>query len=228
MKRFTCAVIVAAGKSTRMGLEISKTLINLNEKPAIFYSLQAFQLSEHIDEIVLVCREQDRAEMEEIAKQFPKFKCTAIGGETRMQSVYSGIRKASDEAKYYAIHDGARALITKSDIDKVVEAAYISGAATLGTQVVDTIKIVNTDLSIKNTPDRSKLYAVQTPQVFEKTTYIKAIEYAMSNDIRVTDDCSLLEIMGERVQIVEGFTDNIKLTNQNDIVRAQIILEGRI
>ena len=224
---FTTAVIVAAGKSTRMGLHISKTLITLNEKPAISYTLQAFQLSEYIDEIVLVCREEDRDEMESIASQFSKFKCTAIGGDTRLKSVFNGIKKASENATYFAIHDGARALITKSDIDKVVSAAFVSRAATLGTKVTDTIKIVNPDLSIKETPDRRKLYAVQTPQVFEKMIYKNAIEYAVANDIQVTDDCSLLELMGERVQIVEGFTDNIKLTTQNDIVRAQIILEGR-
>lgn len=227
MKEYTSAIIVAAGKSTRMGLHISKTLITLNEKPAIYYTLQAFELSDMIDEIVLVCREEDRVEMNDIASQFSKFKCTAIGGETRLHSVYNGIKKASENTTYYAIHDGARALITTSDINKVVKAAFISRAATLGNKITDTVKIINPDLSIRETPDRNKLYTVQTPQVFEKKIYETAIEYAVANDIKVTDDCSLLELMGERVQIVEGFTDNIKLTTQNDIVRAQIILEGR-
>lgn len=227
MSRYTCAIVVAAGNSTRMGLSISKTLVTLNEKPAIFYSLQAMQLSDLIDEIVLVCRAQDRDKMEEIAKVFSKFKCVTIGGNSRLESVFNGIMCASDMTTHYCIHDGARALVTTYDIDKVMDAAFEYGAATLGTKVIDTIKVVNDDLSIQNTPDRTKLYAVQTPQVFEKEIYLQSINNGIKNSLQVTDDCSLLEQLGYKVMIVEGSTDNIKLTTQNDIIKAQIILEGR-
>lgn len=224
---YTSAIIVAAGNSTRMGLQISKTLITLNEKPAIFYTLQAFELADHIDEIVLVCRTIDKDEMESIARDFSKVKCIVPGGDTRTMSVYNGVKAASECTTHFAIHDGARALVTTKEIDNVVEAAFEYNAATLGTKVTDTIKVVDDDVLIEKTIDRTKLYAVQTPQVFEKSLYLAAIHNAIENDLQVTDDCSLLESIDVKVKIIEGFTDNIKLTTQNDIVRAQIILESR-
>lgn len=225
MKNFTTAIIVAAGNSTRMGLSVNKTLISILDKPSIYYSLYEFNKSDLVDEIILVTRLEDKDEMQNIAKDFEKFKKVVIGGKTRTISVYNGVKNASGKTTHFAIHDGARALIKKEYIDKVINEAFICGAATLGTKVTDTIKSVDSDKNIETTIDRTKLFSVQTPQVFEKSLYLRAIKNAIDNDLCVTDDCSLIEQINEKVKIVEGYNDNIKLTTKEDLKRAKMILE---
>ena len=133
---------------------------------------------------------------------------------------------ADAQAEYLAIHDGARPLITTDEITAVVEAAFETGAATVGTAVTDTIKIADENSYIVNTPDRAALRAVQTPQVFEKELYTFAINDADSLD-SVTDDCSLIEKMGGEVLIVDGSFENIKLTTPIDVLIAESILSKR-
>ena len=136
----------------------------------------------------------------------------------------NGIGACSENAKYYAIHDGARPLITVEEIERVVEAAFDTGAATLGTSVKDTIKVVDGFNNIESTPIRSQLRAVQTPQVFERDLYRFALENAGDNLINFTDDCSLIENMGGEVLVVKGNEENIKLTTPIDIVIAESCL----
>lgn len=229
MSAFVSAVIVAAGGSVRMGIADSKQFIPLLSQPAIEYTLKAFQKCHLIKEIVIVCREQDNDRINKIIELngFNKVSKLVKGGDSRADSVRNGIGACSENAKYYAIHDGARPLITVEEIERVVEAAFDTGAATLGTSVKDTIKVVDGFNNIESTPIRSQLRAVQTPQVFERDLYRFALENAGDNIINFTDDCSLIENMGGEVLVVKGNEENIKLTTPIDIVIAESILKSR-
>lgn len=229
MSAFVSAVIVAAGGSVRMGIADSKQFIPLLSRPAIEYTLKAFQKCYLIKEIVIVCREQDNDRINKIIELngFSKVSKLVKGGDSRADSVRNGIGACSENAKYYAIHDGARPLITVEEIERVVEAAFDTGAATLGTSVKDTIKVVDGFNIIESTPIRSQLRAVQTPQVFERDLYRFALENAGDNLINFTDDCSLIENMGGEVLVVKGNEENIKLTTPIDIVIAESILKSR-
>lgn len=193
------------------------------------YTLKAFQKCHLIKEIVIVCREQDNDRINKIIELngFSKVSKLVKGGDSRADSVRNGVGACSENAKYYAIHDGARPLITVEEIERVVEAAFDTGAATLGTSVKDTIKVVDGFNIIESTPIRSQLRAVQTPQVFERDLYRFALENAGDNLINFTDDCSLIENMGGEVLVVKGNEENIKLTTPIDIVIAESILKSR-
>lgn len=210
-----------------MGLEISKQFIDLNGEPVIARTLNAFEKSSVIDSVVVVCRDCDRKRIEDIVlqKNFKKIKSVAPGGLTRDESVCNGILKCDERTTHFAIHDGARPLISQDDIKRVVSCAVENGSAVLATFVTDTIKVVNENDEIVSTPVRSTLRAVQTPQVFEKNIYLKALEYAKKNKDPVTDDCKLVENIGEKIKIVIGSETNIKLTTKNDIKLAKSILK---
>lgn len=227
MRFFTSAVIAASGNSTRMGMTVSKQLIELNGKPTLWHTLSAFEGCDVIDEIIVVCRECDMSSIRAIAQEFNKVSAVVTGGSTRAESVKNGVNAASESAQFFAIHDGARPLVTSDDIKRVVERAYITNAATLGTPVTDTIKVVDSDSIITDTPVRDTLRAVQTPQVFERMLYLRAIDNAVKNNLSVTDDCSMVEALNESVEIVLGSSENIKLTTQTDIIFAQAILSSR-
>ena len=226
-ERYTTAIIVAAGNSTRMGYRISKQLIPLNGRPAIEYTIRAFQSCDLIDEIIVVARPQDIDDIAYTAFAFRKVSTVTAGGKDRAESVRKGIHAASKQATHYAIHDGARILISEPEIRRVLEAAYDCGAATLGTPLTDTVKIVSSDMDIISTPDRSSLYAVQTPQVFERELYNRAMMNAVNNNLAVTDDCAMVEAIGERVKVVRGEYSNIKLTTPADVIIAEAILSKR-
>ena len=227
MKYFTSAIIAASGNSTRMGLDKSKQLIDLCGKPTIEHTLLAFENCDVIDEIVVVCRECDMESIKAIAKKFSKVKAVATGGDTRDKSVKNGVDACSKNARFFAIHDGARPLVKVEDIKRVVERAYEVKACALGTAVTDTIKLVDDENVILSTPVRSTLKAVQTPQVFERELYLRAINNAVEKGLSVTDDCSMVEALSERVEIVLGNAENIKLTTVTDITFAKAILRNR-
>lgn len=226
-KSFVTAIIVAAGNSTRMGTITSKQFIPLLGKPAISYTFNAFEEAESIDEVVVVCRECDLQQIKDIAKEEGCKKVTSFvfGGATRSESVKAGIRAASEKTTHFAIHDGARALILPSNIDKVVSVALKIKAAALGVPVTDTVKVVDEDGYIISTPIRSNLRGAQTPQVFEKELYLSALKVCEGEDF--TDDCALVEKVGAKVKIVDGDYTNIKLTTLQDVPLAEGILKRR-
>jgi 2-C-methyl-D-erythritol 4-phosphate cytidylyltransferase len=223
---FVSAVVVAAGNSTRMGLEKSKQFIKLAGECVISHTLKAFENAAIIDSVVVVCRDCDRAEIESIIKEkeYKKVRAVAEGGDERADSVKNGILSCDEKTTHFAIHDGARPLIKEEDIEKVVKKAFETSAAALGTYVTDTIKVVNENDEIVSTPVRSELRAVQTPQVFEKALYLKALDYAEENKQPVTDDCKLVENIGGKVSVVIGSESNIKLTTKNDIAVANSLV----
>lgn len=229
MKNYVTAIIVAAGNSSRMGLTMSKQFIPLLGQPAIKYTLSVFQRSYIINSIVVVCRPQDEIAIRSIIDKndITKVRAVVYGGATRGESVANGINASSDETTHFAIHDGARPLVELEDIEKVVKASFETGAATLGTYVTDTIKNVDEEGNIVSTPVRSKLRAVQTPQVFEKDKYLKALSIAKENNLEFTDDCQLIENAKGKVRVVIGNSTNIKLTTQADITIAENILSRK-
>lgn len=215
------AVIVAAGNSTRMGT--NKQLLMLGDRPVIAHTLAAFQRASVIDEIVLVTRAEDEGILRDIAAQYGITKLTAVvsGGAERQESVANGVAACRADAAYFAIHDGARPLITPELIAAVVEAAGRDGAAAAAVRVKDTIKVADERGFIVDTPDRATLWSVQTPQVFERALYLDALARARESGLRVTDDCRLAEAAGYAVRLVEGSYANLKITTPEDIPMAE-------
>lgn len=226
---FVTAVIVAAGGSTRMGGGISKQLLLLNGEPVIAHTLRAFGQAGPIRELVVVCREQEQATLTALVERLGIEKKTVfpLGGGTRQESVFRGIRAASPQATYFAIHDGARALITPEGIARVVEDAFIHRASTAAVPVKDTIKTADAQGFVTGTPERAALWSVQTPQVFEKALYLRAMEQALRERMDYTDDCQLVERLGMPVHLCMGSYENIKLTTVEDIPVARQILQKR-
>ena len=217
------AVIVAAGSASRMG-GIDKIMEPLEGEPLVMHSVRAFQNCDAIKEIVVVTRQDLIVPIMSLCADLPKVKAVVAGGSSRPESVSAGLNALSEKIKLAAIHDGARPLITWQVIDRTVRAANSYGAAAPGIPVKDTIKVVKGGL-VADTPDRSTLWAVQTPQVFDFDLLRGALQKARLEDAKITDDCSAVENMGMSVKIVEGDERNIKITTPLDLKLAEMILE---
>jgi 2-C-methyl-D-erythritol 4-phosphate cytidylyltransferase len=226
-KPFVTAVIVAAGNSTRMG-GVNKQFLLIDGVPVLIRTLSAFSESNMVDEIVIAAREEDVPKMYAMIKEYKVLKVTDIvkGGKTRQESVFNAIRRSSPLSEYFAIHDGARPLVTGKIIEDTVREAFLTGAAATGVKVKDTVKVVNEKGIITSTPDRNYLWAVHTPQVFERRLYLSAIDNVINSEM-FTDDCRLLEEYGTEVKMVEGSYENIKITTPEDTDIAQAILYRR-
>ncbi|HEX3016349.1 MAG TPA: 2-C-methyl-D-erythritol 4-phosphate cytidylyltransferase [Caproicibacter sp.] len=224
-----CAVIAAAGTSSRMNLKITKQFLPLFGMPAVLRTILTFEAAKKVNSIVIVCRPEDQQQMNIVVKGCGAKKVTAIvsGGNTRQQSVAAGIAAAPPETGWLAIHDGARPLITAEKIDECISDAQKFGASALAVPVKDTIKMIDEDQFVVSTPQRKLLWAVQTPQVFEREIYEKAMKQAENNGFDYTDDCQLLENAGVKVHLCMGSYENIKLTTPDDIIAAETILRRR-
>ena len=222
----TCgAVIVAAGTASRMG-GIDKVMASLKGEPMIARTVRIFQECDAISEIVIVTREDLIIPITDLCRDMyaSKVKAVVRGGSSRQESVSLGLNALSNKVKLVAVHDGARPLITWQVIDRVVRAANSYGAAAPAVPVKDTIKVVEGRV-VKNTPDRSTLFAVQTPQIFDFDILRVALKKAEKDGAAVTDDCSAVELMGMSVKIVEGDEHNIKVTTPMDLRIAEMLLE---
>ena len=185
----------------------------------------AFERCERIAEIVVVARPCDHEELRETAAKcgITKLKTITEGGDTRQGSVIKGLKCISEDTKLVAIHDGARPLVKPEHIEKVIKDASVFGGATLGVPVKDTIKVVNDSL-ITDTPYRPSLYITQTPQIFKKSVYMKAVQFAIDHELDFTDDCQLAEAIGCKVYMTTGDYTNIKITTPEDIEIAELLL----
>ena len=220
----TCGVvIVAAGTASRMG-GIDKVMAPVKGEPMIVRTARTFQNCEAVSEIVIVTRDDLIIPITGLCQDMPKVKMVIRGGNSRQESVALGLNALSSRVKLAAIHDGARPLVTWQVIDRTIRAANSYGAAAPAIPVKDTIKVVEGRI-VKNTPDRSTLYAVQTPQVFDLDLLRGALQKAQADGAAVTDDCSAVERMGMSVKIVEGDERNIKVTTPMDLKIAEMLLE---
>lgn len=217
------AIILGAGNGTRMKSEKSKLLLEIGSKTVIERSVDAFLSVSDIDEIIVVARERDvEIYSELLTDERISF---VIGGATRQQSVKNAVETV-DEAHLIIIHDGARPLIKCEDIEKTIRAAEEFSAAAVGVYVKDTIKIVDKQGFVESTPDRSTLFAVQTPQIFDFDLYKSAMQKADEQGLDFTDDCQLVELCGGKVKMVEGSYSNIKITTPDDIALAENLLKN--
>lgn len=217
------AVIVAAGGATRMG-GINKQFLCLCGIPVLARSLLAFQNHPRISQIVAVCRQEDRADVQKLVCQYEISKLTDItaGGKSRAESVQHGLELCRQELA--AVHDGARPLVSAPVIARVLDAAELYGAAACAVPVKDTVKQADQGGKILATPDRSRLRLVQTPQAFDLRLYRQAAEELGDDAITgLTDDCAVLEAAGHDVYLVEGDYRNIKITTPEDMAVAEAL-----
>ncbi len=215
------AVLVAAGSSTRMGTP--KQWLPLCGKPVLAHTLAAFDACPAITEIVVVMRPEDEAPVAALLQALHTPAKAVVGSTTRCRSVAKGVAACETGADYVAIHDGARPLITPALIARTVEDAVAHGAAAAAVPVKDTLKFITPEGYIEATPDRSRLWAVQTPQVFPKAQYEAALAQEQVDD--VTDDCQLFERLGLPVYLTKGDYANLKITTPEDLAVAKELLQ---
>ena len=204
---------------------VSKPNIKLLGKTLFEYVLQAFDES-MVDEIIVVCSEDNEDSLRELAKGFNKPITQVRGGESRAESVYNGISACVD-ADIICVHDCARPFITKEIITKTLEAAQKTGAACVCAPVVDTVKYKDPKTGAISTPERANLFAVQTPQCFKYDLYIEAFEYNRDNIQSFTDETSLLESKGFSVDYIRVTETNMKLTAVDDVPIAEILMKRK-
>ena len=210
------AVILAAGSGTRFGGD--KLYAALRDVPVLARTLAVFQNAELVEEIVLVVRSDGLQTAGELCREygFSKVRVIVPGGETRALSCYAGVMTVSEEMDIVAVHDGARPLVTDKIIEDAIWAAYRHGAAVPAVPVRDTVKRIE-DNVVTETPDRSALRAVQTPQCFQRNVIQAAMMDAVKNAPDITDDCMAVERIGGRIWVTEGSEENIKITTPFDL-----------
>ena len=225
------AVVLCAGRGTRMNSEVQKQYLLIKGKPVVYYSLIAFEKCPFIDEIVLVTgKEEIEYCRHEIIEKYnlKKVKSIVAGGKERYHSVFEGL-KAIGCCDYVYIHDGARPFIDQELLQRACDSVRIHKACVVGMPVKDTIKISGQDGFADHTPDRSKLWMVQTPQVFQYSLVYQAYDKIMKYPgIQVTDDAMVVEQMGQaKIKLVEGSYKNIKITTPEDLEIAEIFTKDR-
>ena len=223
-------VIPAAGKGKRMKAEKNKQFLKLNGKEVLAHTVEKFEKNNLIDEIIIVAKEDEIDYCKDnIVKKYNLNKVLKVtaGGLTRQESVYNGLQEISSSSDFVLIHDGARPFINQELINKVVEKVKQYDAVAVGVPVKDTIKVINSDKMIINTPERSKLVAIQTPQLFERELIIRAYQQAIEEDFIGTDSASLVERLNRSVKLVEGSYENIKITTPEDLEFGKRVLMGR-
>lgn len=221
-------VIVAAGTGSRMKKDINKQFIKLKNKEIVAHTIEIFYNSENIDDIVVVIREDEEEYFNKNIKEkygFTNIK-VAHGGNERQDSVFNGIKMLKKECDVVLIHDGARPFVTDDIIKRSINKANEHNAIVVGVKVKDTIKVVSDNGNIVDTPNRSYLWAVQTPQVFKYDIITKAYEDAYNNNYYGTDDAMLVERIGYNVKMIEGSYNNIKITTQEDLEFGEQILKN--
>ena len=216
------AILAAAGSSQRMGGE-NKLLLPLDGMPVLAHTLRAVDAAQSVDEIVIAAREEDLLTYAELCKTYGIRKPVkvVVGGATRQESVLRAALEARADAKLLAVQDGARPLVTP----EVLRAAVCAAAAP-AVPVHDTIKLAR-DRRVTETPDRSMLFAVQTPQVFDAGLLKAALQSALTEHAALTDDCSAVERLGKAVYLTDGDEENIKITTPLDLIVAETILRRR-
>lgn len=201
----------------------SKLLLKINGKTVLERSVNAFLNISDVDEVIVVAREKDIPAFSDIL--IDERVSFVVGGDTRQQSVMNAL-DVIDDCELIIIHDGARPLIKSIDIENTIRAAKENKAAAVGVFVKDTVKVVDKNGFVVSTPDRSTLFAVQTPQIFDFELYRNAAQSAREKGFDFTDDCQLVESFNQKVKTVVGSYSNIKITTPDDIVLAENLLKN--
>lgn len=220
------AVILAGGKGSRMGADISKQFILINNKPILYYTLQKFIESNIIHKIVLVLPkgEIEYCKKEVLEKYSLSVDVIVEGGKERQDSVYNGLRACS-HCEMVLIHDGARPFVSQRIIEQGVEYANIYGAAAPGVMPKDTIKVRDSESFSKETLDRCQLVSIQTPQIFKYELILNCHKKVKESNIAVTDDTMVVEMYNNKVFLYEGDYKNIKITTPEDLILAEYLAQ---
>ncbi len=221
------AIVLAAGRGSRMNHRLPKQYLPLGGIPIIARTLIALESFAAIDEILVVVREEEKEYFhKEIVRKYNLAKISRIveGGKRRQDSVYNGLECTEEDITFIAIHDGVRPFITEDIFMEAIAQAVIHKAVVVAVPVSDTIKVAKQHGFAGSTLPRDKLWAVQTPQVFERGLILKAYHLAKKENFAGTDDASLVERMECPVKVVEGSPGNIKITTPGDLIIAEAIL----
>jgi 2-C-methyl-D-erythritol 4-phosphate cytidylyltransferase len=221
-------IIVAAGKSERMGADVDKAFLSLGTRPVLAYSLLAFEQCPMIDGVILVVRKDRVDSARGLVQMFgcSKVRAVVAGGASRQISVLNGLAKLGDDVKIVAVHDGARPCVTPALIEETIKFAKRHGSGVAAVKVTDTIKEVDRGTLVSRTVDRTKLWAVQTPQTFRVDWLKKAFIQAGKKRMVVTDEAAAVEAIGESVHLVPAPVLNMKITTPADLALAAMILKA--
>lgn len=224
----TTAIVLAAGESRRMHGMGDKVLLPLAGLPVVVHSLLTLQQENLVQHIVLVTAERLAARMGSLVHEHAISKVAAIvpGGSTRQESVWLGLGALPHSTTSVIVHDAARPCLDERDLRQVMADALRHGASILAVPVKDTIKIVS-DHYVADTPERSTLWAAQTPQVFERHLLVSGHLAALKQDVDATDDAALVSRLGHKVHVTLGSYSNIKITTPDDMIIAETYLDRR-
>jgi len=221
------AIIVAAGSSQRMGFD--KLFALLDGKPVFVHSIEAFEQTKPVSEIIVVGRKDRLGELEEIVRKqrWKKVREIVAGGVHRQDSVRAGLACVSSSAEYVAVHDAARPLVTSEQIERVFDLCREHGGAALAEPITDTVKRVTEEGFVCESIERDQLYAMQTPQIFSRSRLEQAYEAVMAEKMSITDEVSALEHLGQQVVLVPNEEYNFKITYPADLPLAEFVFRQR-
>jgi 2-C-methyl-D-erythritol 4-phosphate cytidylyltransferase len=221
------AIIVAGGSSQRMGFD--KLFAQLNGKAVIAHTLDAFERTACVDEIILVGRAELLVKLQSLVRLMERGKVrhTVSGGARRQDSVRAGLEILGPDVRYVAVHDAARPLVRPEQIEQVFAQARQHGAAALVEPITDTLKRADADYFVTGAIDREGVYAMQTPQIFARQLLIEAYQAVAAKNISITDEVSAVEHLGCKVALVPGEGLNLKITFPRDLALAEFVLSRR-
>ncbi|MEY2481113.1 MAG: 2-C-methyl-D-erythritol 4-phosphate cytidylyltransferase [Verrucomicrobiota bacterium] len=219
------AIIVAAGSSERMGFD--KLFAPLAGKPVIAHTIDAFERTDCVTEIIVIGRDDTLAELRKLVQPESKVKKIVAGGMKRQDSVRAGLDNVDPGSQFVAVHDAARPLITPEKITRVFEAARAHGGAALAEPITDTLKRADVDLVVRESVDRDQLFAMQTPQIFARNLLVEAYKAVGAKSIVITDEVSAVEQLGRKVVLVPNQDFNFKITYPRDFQLAEFVIHQR-
>ena len=229
MSRVT-ALIPAAGVGKRMGKSVAKQFLLLGDRPLLAHTLLSFERAPEIDEIIPILSQEDMENcLREIIERYgiSKVRTLVVGGRERQDSVMNGLLKLGQDASIVVVHDGVRPFVTHDMIRESVALARKGECVAVGVPVKDTVKEVDARGMVRQTLERSRLWAIQTPQTFPAAVLKRAYEECSKQHVYGTDDAMLVERTGGRVRVIMGSYENIKITTPGDLILAEEILKRR-
>lgn len=225
---FTSAIIVAAGKGSRMESKIPKQFLALKSRTVLYHTISKFLEAKHVSEIILVIA-QEYLESEYLEKSIPVLHSKKIkvvtGGQTRQDSVFNGLKLIDENSKFVLTHDGVRPLISTAQIDNAIEECQKYEGVIVATPSVNTMKIVD-GTRISGSVGRETIWQLQTPQIFKVDILQKAFAKAHSDNFIGTDESSLVERISKNIHVFHGNATNIKITVKEDIAIAEAIMDS--
>ncbi len=219
-----CVILLAGGIGSRMKTPTPKQYLQLNKKPVILYSYDLFMAMPRISEVVVVASAEFQHHF--IRKSRQPALTFAHPGIRRQDSVENGFQAITTKPQLVCIHDGVRPFITVPIVERAIKAAEEHGAATVGMPVKFTVKECTQEQLVVKTPDRTRIWEIQTPQIIQTDLLRRGLEHAKTQGLTVTDDVSMIELLGHPVKLVEGCYTNLKITTPDDLALSEYLLNA--